>query len=230
MSVPDRMRGMTFTRRALAATLLAVPVFRPGWGEAQEASPQASPAGVAWTSEDLAGAGLTCPTSYRSPMYSYVVEWPDSWQLDASLGPPPVVSNPNWGETGRDDLFLAPADLDVKARLVFSSRPDDGRTIADMAGTPLPAAGGVRLLIRERRTQVTWVDLAFAEGTSSAERVEVNQVVALDGGALLFIWLLAGIDAIEAAFTTAQEITLDGEALFGTVDWGDIADGIARWP
>jgi hypothetical protein len=196
---------------------------------AHEASPVSTPM-PGWTDEELAAAGLTGPHSYRSPLYGYTVGWPDSWRLDTSPGPPPVQSNPEWGETGRDDLFLSPVDPAVEARLAFSSRPDDGRTVGDMTETPLPASGGVRLIIRERRTQVTWVDLAFAEGTSSAEQVQVNQVIALDDGALLFIWMLARPDTIEASFTTAQEIMVDGEPLFETVDWQDLADGLARWP
>ncbi len=216
--------------RRTIVTSLAV-LLLPGGDRlaAQEASPAASPM-PSWTEEELAAAGLTGPNSYLSPLYGYPVEWPDSWQLDTNLGLPPVESNPSWGETGRDDLFLMPVDPAVAARLAFSSRPGDGRTVADMMETPLPANGGVRLLIRERRTQVTWVDLAFAEETSTVEQVQANQVIALDDGALLFIWMLAAPDTIEASFTTAQEITVGGDLLFETVDWQDLADGLARWP
>lgn len=229
MNGPDRLFSRPVSRRSLVLPAIAAPLLWLEHGRAQVASPEASPA-PAWTIEDLEAAGLTGSNSYRSPLYGYEVEWPESWQLATDTGMQPVRSTTSWGDPGRDDLFLVPVDPEVIARLAFSGRPDDGRTVGDMMDTPLPVNGGVRLLIRERRTQVTWVDLAFAEGTATPERLEVNQVIALNGGALLFIWLLAEPESSEVSFTTAQEILLHGDPLFTTVEWQDIADGLARWP
>ncbi len=233
MNLAERSRSLSVNRRwLLVAPMIGVIAVRDGafaQGHALEPTPVASPVAARWTIADLEAAGLTGPNSYQSPLYGYTVEWPGSWTLDAS-GVLPVRSDPDWGETGRDDLFLVPADPAVEARLLFTSRPDDGVAIGDrLDANPLPGTGGVRLLIRARPTQITWVDLLFEDMTTTVVSVTVNQVISLNGGADLFIAFTAGVEGVGVAFTTAQEILLHGEPLFNTVDWQDISDGLGRW-
>ncbi|HYI24249.1 MAG TPA: hypothetical protein VD767_02475 [Thermomicrobiales bacterium] len=229
MNPGNRLVPVVLSRRHLVAAPLALALARPNRAWAQVASPSASPEAVPWTDADLEAAGLTGPNSYLSPRYGYTVEWGDFWALDTTTGMP-VRSDPNAGETGQDDLFLAPMDTAIDATIAFSGRSDDGVAIAGrLDQDPLPDTGGVRLLIRERMTQVTWVDLHFEAMTVTVARVLVNQVTALNGGANLFISFDSVVDAIEASFTAAQEILIHGEPLFDTVDWQDIADGLARW-
>ena len=229
MNATRSLLNRPLSRRTFVTSLAAMPLIGFDRLAAQDATPAASPQAMPMRDADLAAAGLTGPNSYQSPLYGYTVEWGDFWIPDTSTGAP-VSSDPTVGETGQDDLFLAPVDTGIDAQLAFSSRSDDGVAIAArLDENPLPDAGGVRLLIRERRTQVTWVDLHFEAETTTVARVVANQVMSLDDGADLFILFESAVDDIEAAFTAAQEVLLHGEPLFDTVDWQDIADGLARW-
>jgi hypothetical protein len=187
--------------------------------------PAATPWWPDWLDEQFREHGLTSLTSYQSPLYGYTVEWSDDWGV-SPLELRPVDSQPNVREGGRDILHLARTGL--QATLSIVSMPDEGMTIPERFEEAIASEREGHDVVASHSSSASamWVERIVTGEPPAVSTVIVTQLLALDDGVALVIWLTAPQDALEAAFVDASGVLVDGEPIFTGIPWDEIEDAL----